>query len=187
MTTSNPIIQTHNHQIPNLSSCIYFQNHPKTIKDITFSCKIEENEIHCLLNQDYHPTTIFSKGKTSISCDCLADLIKEVPELQNKANLIKLVKIANFLYKGTQYEIIEDPEAYIEEYNKIIENENSIYELSPYALIRYGIFDVSEIQLPKIKDNQLIFYVSSKIPYIVKLNYPIGAHPQITYELLPYL
>lgn len=152
-----------------------------------FSCKIDEKEIHCYFNQDNHAFTLISEGETCIICRQLCELIDQLPQLHHKDNLLKLAKIANFFSQGTQYSVIDNPAEYINEYNQTIKEENVEWEHSPYALCRYGTFDVSAIHLPRLKDNQLIFYVRSRIPYKVTLNYPINSHPQMTYCLLPYL
>ena len=120
----------------------------------------------------------------------LKDLLDTFPELGAKNNLGTLAQIANFLARGMEFQNIEDIEAYKEFYCQQIESEkaSSLYEGSTFR--DYGLFDLSVIHPPCLKNHQLIFYVKDEylnIPYQATLNYPIQHdHPEIVYELLPY-
>lgn len=107
----------------------------------------------------------------------LVDLVHEVKGLSEVKNLSIFVKIANFMFQGSDFEVIED----------IQEFKNRYASFSQH-LSQYGKYDISEIEGPKIVDGTVVFYVEHQamhIPYRVTCTYPFEhKNARYCYELL---
>ena len=133
-----------------------------------------------------HPEVVTMEGGKIQTHPTLESVIRTVPSLSEESELPQLAKAANFLFKGNEYSLIEDPDKYKKNYTKDIESEQELFELPLNALSRKGIFDVSEIQSPRIEEDSFIFYVSKRIPYRVTISVPFDEQSQVKYELLNY-
>lgn len=173
----------YNHQ---LSTPVMDQHLKRSDLRKAFSISIEHTSFDCFTDPNGHPVMKLQTKERKSEYRTLKDLLTDFPKLSAKHNELKLAKIANFFFKGELYSVIDTPQEYIEQYLKDVEAEGELFELPPNAITRHGVFDVEEIQLPRIKDGQFIFYVSANIPY--KVSFPIPMTDDCTprYELLPY-
>jgi len=153
--------------------------------------RINGIELTCKKDDHGQPCVICNKQRRNSVHTELFSLIKEVPELNKDSQLMFLATLANFLFKGEEFEIISDPHRYRQEYKEQVEKEQNSFDLPLSPLITYGIFDVEEISTPHVnkktgkKHDQLVFYVVKKIPYKVTCDFPIDRdHPQYKYEML---
>jgi hypothetical protein len=136
---------------------------------------------------DYqHQPVLEVKG---VQYHSLEAILKKFPELQQTKHLDKLAQIANFLAKGLEFQYIEDITLFKATYYQEVELEQSSLLYEGSALKDYGIFDLSVMHPPRLKDQRLVFFVKHDylgIPYQVSLFYPIRKeHPEMLYELLP--
>lgn len=92
------------------------------------------------------------------------------------------MKVANFLFSGIRFEVIEDISAYVKRYARLLAEDPRI--------AAYGNFDVSVIKPPAVKDGMALFYVeeiATGLPYRVQCSYPYtDARQPFVYTLLPY-
>ncbi|MCE5317745.1 MAG: hypothetical protein LLG04_10385 [Parachlamydia sp.] len=128
---------------------------------------------------------LLDEGKPSLawngqSEERLERVVKQFPEISQ--NLGDFAKIANFLFSGIRFEVIEDIATFVERYQRLL--------FADPRLAAYGTFDVSKIQLPVVKKDRLFFYVeeiATGLPYRVKCPYPyMDSEQPFAYELLPY-
>ncbi|MFI0434941.1 MAG: hypothetical protein ACH350_04330 [Parachlamydiaceae bacterium] len=121
----------------------------------------------------------------------LGRLLQMFPQLNFSKHLDKLAQIANFLARGLEFQYIEDIESFRLFYYQQMEAEESALLYEGTHLKDYGIFDLSVIHPPRMKEGKLIFFVKHdylNIPYQTILHYPIGyGGPNMVYELLPLL
>jgi hypothetical protein len=108
----------------------------------------------------------------------LVDLIADAPFLADPSNLLQYIHIANFLFTGLDFSVIEDAEDY-----------KKRYQTSAGKFIReYGIYDVTSISTPYVEGNNLIFFAennSSGVPYKAVSTYPYARGGNSEYALLP--
>lgn len=120
----------------------------------------------------------------------LGILLKTFPQLQQQDHFDKLAQIANFLAKGLEFQYIEEINSFKTSYYQQVELERSSLLYEGVTLKDYGIFDLSVMHPPCLKDHKFIFFVKHDylgIPYQVSLLYPIGKdNPEMIYELLPF-
>ncbi len=152
-----------------------------------FSLKIKEHELECQLDENGHPQICFKIDQDYSNYRCVGALLKAFPALLDKDYILDMAKVINFLCKGIEYQVIEEPDVYKTNYKKEIDKEQSCCNLADFSLTPYGEFDVEEISLPRIEHGKLIFYVEGKIPQRVTCEYPFKSdYPVIKYEMLPY-
>jgi hypothetical protein len=115
------------------------------------------------------------EGKTYSS---LVDLIADSPFLADSSNLMQYIRIANFLFTGLDFSVIEDAEDY-----------KKRYQANAGKFTReYGIYDASSISKPYVEGNKLIFFAennSSGVPYKAMSTYPYARGGTAEYALLP--
>lgn len=185
----------------NLHSCSNHQFIPEQWKKKMNTSELQDcsikpihfNDIKLLCKKDCHghPIVICEKNRKESFHTNLTSLIREVPELRKNQQQIFLALLANFLFKGEDFQLVIDPKKYKQEYRDQVEKEKNSFDLPLNPLISYGIFNVEEICPPYIKKgeggypDQFIFYVSKKIPYKVSVNFPISENnPKYKYEML---
>lgn len=110
----------------------------------------------------------------------LSELFKAAPCLYDPRYLLELTKIANFIFRKDEFEVIEDISAYVEEYQK-----KAALNLSPF-----GNYDVTSMKNPFVfPEGKLQFFVEHRIfhiPYQVTCTYPfMGPNASFQYQLLP--
>lgn len=144
----------------------------------------EKVEFHCHFDSDHHPIVEVENQtyKTFLS------LFEAFPSLLKDHSAY--AKLANFIFKKTEYLFIEDIAKYQEEYLERVEYEKNTFEYIPDRIIDHGIFDVFAMHPPKNVDHQLIFFVKhyhTQIPYRASCPFPIEREKyEIRYQLLPY-
>lgn len=146
--------------------------------------RIGETELECQLDPHQKPF-IATDGKKYREVN---SLIEEFPELEKENNIDKLARLANFLFQGTTYHVIDNVETFKEAYLTRIEFEKNSLDYMPMRLIDHGVFDVNGMHPPKIEGTDLIFYAKDDhtgVPY--RVTYPIGnPNTKAAYQLLPY-
>lgn len=112
------------------------------------------------------------------SYDQLTELVKKAAVLSDPHYLRQFIKIANFLLRGLQFDVIEDTADFQQKYQ---ENANN----SPPE---YGFYDVSSIHAPEVREGDVIFFAeqnTSGVPYRVTCTYPFtGEFAHYAYSLL---
>lgn len=109
----------------------------------------------------------------------LDELVKKVPTLADPKNLKQFIRIANFLFTGQEFMLIDDPAEYQKRYRA---NAGKLTK-------EYGIYDVSSIKTPYIENGKVIFFAeknSSGVPYKVICTFPFNSPAaECAYTLLP--
>lgn len=112
----------------------------------------------------------------------LDELVKKIPELTNPSYVESFAIIANFLFSGYDYEVIEDLEHFANHYRRRLQEDPSLAE--------YGVFDIDVIQKPSVSDHNAIFYVeqlSTGVPFRVSCPFPyVNRSRPFAYTPLPY-
>ncbi len=144
-------------------------------------------ELFFFYNQAHQPAIEIN----GISYSSLSHLLQDLPQLALIENIEKLAQVANFLAKGLEFQYIENIESFKENYWQQIEAEQSNLLHETTKLKDYGLFDLSLMHPPQLRDYKLIFFVKHDyllIPYQASLFYPIDREPlHMSYELLPVL
>ena len=151
-----------------------------------YTLKVSQTLIECFIGKDGNPEVITTEHEARTSHQRIESLIQAVPDLLKNESLLKLAKVANFLLKGEHYSVITHPEKYKETYQNDIKVEEEMFELPANAISGYGVFNVNEIQLPRLEEDAFIFYVSKTIPYRVTIARPFDENTVVKYELLSY-
>jgi len=162
------------------------QNDLERVREPEQTEKVAHRIIECQFDPHGHREVVTIEGGKMQTHLSLESVVRTVPSLSEKSELPQLAKAANFLFKGNEFSLIEDPDKYKKNYTKDIESEQELFELPLNALSRRGIFDVSEIQPPRMEEDSFIFYVSKTIPYRVTISVPFDEQSQVKYELLNY-
>ena len=119
-----------------------------------------------------------------------AELVRAIPELKNRDQLLDLCRALNHLWRGNAYRLIADPEAYRRRYDERIaaEDPDAAWQEGVVRLRDFGICDVSQIAPPGVVGDQLIFYVEDDylgIPYRVTASAPDQPTDDPSYEPVP--
>lgn len=119
-------------------------------------------------------------------------LIEKLPALSNPKHIRHFAEIANFFWKGLQYQCINSIETYQKNYQDQVELEKQYpADIFPYRLTDYKIFDVSVMHEPRIDRGNLTFFVynvQTGLPYRVVSPFPYPlASTRIHYQILPIL
>lgn len=113
--------------------------------------------------------------------DLLTDLFESFPTLF-QLELDKTAQVVNFLASGLEYQFIENSDQFKEEFLQRLEGDKRY---------NYGLFDVSKMHSPIIRNSHFIFFVMeerTQLPYRVSMDLPyIEGISSIRYELLPYV
>jgi len=105
--------------------------------------------------------------------------------------LKEFAEIANFLWKGLQFQYIEDISKYQHFYVEQVELEKRYPgDIFPYRLTDYKIFDVSIMHEPRIENGQLnyfVFQAATGLPYKVICPFPYDSNSTLVhYQILPF-
>lgn len=107
----------------------------------------------------------------------LQELVSKAPVLSDQKNLLPFVKIANFLFRGDEFDVI----ANIPEFQKR-------YATVTKKVPQYGTYDISVVKNPEVKNGQLIFFAEHStmhVPYQITCPFPfIGDDAEYRYGLL---
>jgi len=119
-------------------------------------------------------------------------LNQAVPLLSNPIYIKQFAEASNFLWKGLEYQYIENIARYQQFYNDQIELEKKFPgDVFPYRLTDYKIFDVSVMHDPCLKGGMLHYYVyqtATGLPYRVICPFPYpneSASTLVHYQILP--
>lgn len=119
-------------------------------------------------------------------------LVQEIPNLSNATFLKEFSLISNFLWKGLQFQLIDEITHYQKFYKEQVELEKkSPHAQYPYRLTNYKIFDVSVMHEPRIEKGQLYYFVfqtNTRLPYRVICPFPYEISSSIVhYQILPLI
>lgn len=117
-------------------------------------------------------------------------LIQQLPLLSNADYLGEFSQISNFLWKGLEFQIIEQIVDYQSFYLKQVELEKKFpSDVFPYRLTDYKLFDVSVMHKPLLENGKLIYFVyhiSTGLPYRVICPFPYTSPSSLVhYQTLP--
>lgn len=117
-------------------------------------------------------------------------LSQHIAILSDPAYIKQFAEISNFLWKGLQFQFIEDVVDYQNFYIEQIELEKKCpSDVFQYRLTDYKIFDVSVMHEPLLDEGQLFYYVyntSTALPYRVVCPFPYSATSTLVhYQILP--
>jgi hypothetical protein len=118
------------------------------------------------------------------------ELLKAAPHLKKKEQLNQLCQALNHLWRGNEYALIDDPDAYRDRYQQRLaaEDPHATWRPDAVRLRDFGVCDLSELAAPRVKGKQLIFYVEDDylgVPYRVTAPTPTQPKGDPTYEPLP--
>lgn len=119
-------------------------------------------------------------------------LVDDAPELSGPANKKIFAIIANFFWKGTEFQFIDSIPSYQKQYrDRVIYERKYSADVFEFRLTDYKIFDVSVIHEPKVEEGQIFFYVcnlSNGLPYRVVAPFPYTSTSTLVhYQILPFL
>lgn len=120
------------------------------------------------------------------SVDAMLALRRANHPLEEKLRLA--AQIINHLAFAGQYHLIEDPNDFKNQYRATYNGGRLRLALANH---HNGAYDVSEIDLPHLRNGRLVFWVYARhtlVPYRVSIPYPLTSLlNELTYELLPHL
>lgn len=149
---------------------------------------VHKNEINFFFDKSNLPV-IEINGQVYQS---LPHLFIKFPLLFDCHCLERAAQIINFLAKGLEFQLIDNIEAYKDDYRERLESSQLelLSEMDEFTH-DYIHFDLSSMHQPKLFDGCLVFFAKHDLtgfPYKVSLVFPINdENPDIDYELLPYL
>lgn len=117
-------------------------------------------------------------------------LSQQLPQLSEKTYIKEFAKISNFLWKGLQFQFIDQIAEYQNFYNTQVELERKCpSDIFPYRLTDYKIFDVSVMHDPRCENGQLFYFVyqtTTALPYRVVCPFPyLSTSTLVHYQILP--
>lgn len=148
---------------------------------------LEKNELLFLFNHKHQPVVEVNE----IQYTSLSKLIDTYPILLSSKHLEKVSQVANFLARGLEFQYLDDLDSYSLSYYDEIKAEESPHSFGKIPLKKYGVFDLSVIHPPSLKEGTLLFFVKHDylgIPYQVRVS-DLNRHheePTVSYELLPF-
>ncbi len=137
---------------------------------------------------EYGPSTVPAVtwgGHTfTDSVDAMLALRRGDHPLEEKLRLA--AQIINHLAFAGQFRLIEDPDEFKSQYRATYHSNDLRLTFANQA---GGAYDVSEIDLPQLRNDRLVFWVYARhtlVPYRVNIPYPLTSLlNELTYELLP--
>lgn len=175
------------------NAAMYGQRGPSNSMIEEFIFKISGSEIVCRLDRDSHqPQVTCKKGHRRSTPTNLKELVDEIPELQRNEYMLQWAKIANFLLKGKDFQVIDNPAAFKKEYEEQIQRERDSFDQPAISLSLCGNYNLNEVSPPHLvkrdSGDVIVFYVQkSRIPYRVTYPYPVpSADATANYEVLPH-
>lgn len=117
-------------------------------------------------------------------------LSQYVPHLSDPAYITEFAEIANFLWKGLQFQFIDQIADYQKFYTEQVELEKKYSsDVFLYRLTDYKIFDVSVMHTPRLEGGTLFYFVyntATGLPYRVVCPFPYtSASTLVHYQILP--
>jgi hypothetical protein len=151
---------------------------------------IDGTELTFYKDDHGHPCILATKLQHQTLHTGIETVVVEIPTLFDEKKITYLALLTNFLLKGEEFCLIQDPDTYKKDYRQQIKNEDESFDLSANSLLAFGIFNVEEVGLPKItkgvgkEHDLLVFYVEKKIPYKVTCKLPFHVDASAKYEIL---
>lgn len=117
-------------------------------------------------------------------------LNQQLSYLSDLNYLPEFAEISNFLWKGLEFQFIENIVDYQKFYIEQIELEKKFpSDVFPYRLTDYKIFDISVMHQPHVENEQLsyfVYHVTTAIPYRVICPFPYTSTSTLVhYQILP--
>ena len=117
-------------------------------------------------------------------------LTQQLPSLSDPIHIKQFAEISNFLWKGLQFQFIDNIAVYQKFYTEQVELERKFSsDVFPYRLTDYKIFDVSVMHDPHLESNQLFYFVynsTTALPYRVVCPFPYNSTSTLVhYQILP--
>jgi hypothetical protein len=117
---------------------------------------------------------------------------QQFPLLSDPIHLKQFAEISNFLWKGLQFQFIDQIAEYQKFYTEQVELERRCpSDIFPYRLTDYKIFDVSVMHDPRLEESILVYFVfntTTALPYRVICPFPYNATSTLVhYQILPIL
>jgi hypothetical protein len=98
----------------------------------------------------------------------IAKLLEAHPCLLEREHFKTLLRMCLFLQRGPDWVLIDDPDAFAQQYHQRLEDEAKSLSEEDIALADYGVFDLSVLREPRLDDEALYFFVydrMSGVPY----------------------
>ena len=116
----------------------------------------------------------------------IPDLLSGVPALAEPANAAEAARAVNHLAEGSRFDVILDPAAFVKAYTARYDaEEETPWEQGRPKLRDFGRADLSELAVPTVEGDQLVFYANDKylgIAYKATLSF---ANSAIDYQPVP--
>lgn len=117
-------------------------------------------------------------------------LTQQFPLLSDPTYLKEFAELSNFLWKGLQFQFIDQIAHYQKFYTEQVELEKKYSsDVFPYRLTDYKIFDVSVMHDPRLEGDQIFYFVyntTTGLPYRVVCPFPyISSSTLVHYQILP--
>ena len=113
-------------------------------------------------------------GAEATKVTSVAGLLSQVPDL-SAAEAVDVAKAVNFLSQGTDFDVIETPDAFAEAYRAKLatEDPSAPWQEGVVRLSDYGVPDFSEIAAPVLSDGTLVYFARDTflgLPYRVSVD-----------------
>jgi hypothetical protein len=117
-------------------------------------------------------------------------LSQHLSPLSDPAYLKEFAEISNFLWKGLQFQFIDQIAHYQKFYIEQVELEKKYSsDVFPYRLTDYKLFDVSVMHAPRLENGHLFYFVyntTTGLPYRVVCPFPYTSTSTLVhYQILP--
>lgn len=117
-------------------------------------------------------------------------LLEKCPLLSQEKHINDFATIANFFWKGLEFECISSISHFQKNYKQRVELEKDYpADVFPYRLTDYKIFNISVMHEPRIENGELFFFVyriSNGLPFRVVCPFPYPTDSIVVhYQILP--
>lgn len=116
-------------------------------------------------------------------------LLKACPALLSQDHLLIYCQVANFLFAGVLYDVIDNPTSFKARYHATPPLNEMVEDSTILARPLLGPFNISEIALPRVSGATVTYYVEdtyNNVPYRVRCPYPYhDTNIAVDYDLLP--
>lgn len=148
------------------------------MKTLFREIKLDKDLFQLELDENHPQVSVDGRKYTHLDKLCEA-----FPQFTKSSNVGALAVIANFLFSGLNYEVIEDVNVFSERYKRLLKEDPNVEE--------FGQFNIAEVKLPRVEGKQMIFYVeaySTGLPFKVTGPFPFTSNAKpFAYTLLSYI
>lgn len=145
---------------------------------------------------DHHTLRLLMEGETPVVeregefFHHIWHLSLQFPPLSDPASIVPFAEISNFLWKGLQFQFLDQVEDYQRFYIEQIELEQKCpTDIFQYRFTDFKIFDVSVMHPPRLEDGELFYFVyntTNGLPYRVVCPFPYTVSSTVVhYQILP--